>query len=389
MQRRFKVAVLAACPFPSHQGTQVFVRHLAEAQSDAGHHVELLSYDYGDGTKPSAFIHHRAPSLNAGLRSGPSLKRLVNDTTLAIKTRRVVSRGNFDVLHAHNVEGLLIGVALKASGLKIALIYHAHNTMKDELPTYFSRVVTRFCASIAGKAFDLTAPRMADAVIVFDRYQRELQIRSGVKPEKVFVVAPSLKSEELRETKARNVCLPEGRFLVYSGNPDGYQNLELLWSAFEGLRALRLDVKLLILSRAHLGDFGPNAESLVAEGAACFRQYQSREEMVGYLKRAEIGLSTRTLSTGFPVKLINYVQLGLKAVVVADSVSAPAPTGVWLAGAGVESFISALVAALDSPGPSASLENQGLMQMSTKPYDEVYGAVIKQLTSETFPEQLS
>jgi hypothetical protein len=55
----------------------------------------------------------------------------------------------------------------------------------------------------------------------------------------------------------------------------------------------------------------------------------------------------------------------------------------------VESFISALVAALDSPGPSASLENQGLMQMSTKPYDEVYGAVIKQLTSETFPEQLS
>ena len=48
MKRSLRVAVLAACPFPSHQGTQVFVRHLADAQSRYGHEIELFSYGYGD-----------------------------------------------------------------------------------------------------------------------------------------------------------------------------------------------------------------------------------------------------------------------------------------------------------------------------------------------------
>lgn len=389
MQRRFKIAVLAACPFPSHQGTQVFVRHLAEAQSEAGHQVELLSYDYGDGTIPLPFIHHRAPSLNAGLRSGPGFKRLVNDIILAVKTRRVVSQGGFDVLHVHNVEGLLIGAALKASGLKTALIYHAHNTMKDELPTYFRTAMIKAAARVAGQAFDVSAPRTADAVIVFDRHQRELQIRAGVKPEKVFVVAPSLKSEELREIQPSNVSLPAGRYLVYSGNPDGYQNLGLLWRALERLHLKRPEVKLLILTRAHLEDFGPTAAKLVAAGNAYFCQYKTREEMVGYLKRAEIGVSTRVIATGFPVKLINYVQLGLKAVIVADSVSNRPASGVWLAGSDAESFAEALVEALDASKSAQARTGTDEMQMSAEPYEKVYLAAMRRITSGTSRGQLS
>ena len=387
MQQPFKVAVLAACPFPSHQGTQVFVRHLAEAQAQAGHHVELLSYGYGEGSAEGPFIHHRAPSLNAGLRSGPGLRRLVNDFTLALKANRIVSRGTFDVLHAHNVEGLLIGAALKAAGLKAPLIYHAHNTMKDELPTYFKWVPSKACARVAGKLFDVSAPRMADAVIVFDRHQRELQIKSGVKPEKVFVVAPSLRREELRGIELEEVCLPDGRFLVYSGNPDGYQNLELLWAAFKRLNAQMPDVKLLILSRANLEDFGAQAQRLVDEGSAYFRQYKTRREMVSYLRRAEVGLSTRVIATGFPVKLINYVQLGLKAVVVAKSVPSPATPGVWLADSTPQGFAKTLEEALGSPSVTGS--EQGQMQMNPELYDKVYQTVIRRFTSKPSQGQLS
>ena len=76
-KRSLKVAVLAACPFPTHQGTQVLVRHLADAQVRAGHEVELFSFGYGEALEETNFVHRPMQFLNPGLRSGPSLKRLL------------------------------------------------------------------------------------------------------------------------------------------------------------------------------------------------------------------------------------------------------------------------------------------------------------------------
>ena len=168
MKRSFKVAVLAACPFPTHQGTQVLVRHLAEAQVRAGHEVELFSYGYGEAAEDTAFTHRPVKVLDAGLRSGPSLKRLINDGFLGWSLRKALLKDQFDILHVHNVEGLLIGLALRLTGVKTPLVYQAHNTMQDELPTYYSGRLARLSMRIAGGAFDYLLPRKADAQIVFD-----------------------------------------------------------------------------------------------------------------------------------------------------------------------------------------------------------------------------
>ena len=167
MKRSLRVAVLAACPFPSHQGTQVFVRHLADAQSRYGHEIELFSYGYGDRGEQTNFTHRPVRCLDAGLRSGPSLKRLLNDGLLAFGLRRALKKKPFDILHVHNVEGLLIGLGLKLTGLQVPLVYHAHNSMREELPTYFSGTLARLGMRVAGELFDYCVPRYADAQIVF------------------------------------------------------------------------------------------------------------------------------------------------------------------------------------------------------------------------------
>src|SRR4051812_13309275 len=69
--RRLSIAMLAACPFPTHQGTQVFIRHLASALTGAGHDVHLISYGHGEYEETMPFHLHRARPLSTRLRSGP------------------------------------------------------------------------------------------------------------------------------------------------------------------------------------------------------------------------------------------------------------------------------------------------------------------------------
>ncbi|HET6347226.1 MAG TPA: hypothetical protein VFH51_20005, partial [Myxococcota bacterium] len=66
--RPLTVVMLAACPFPTHQGTQVFIRHLATALSRAGHHVHLVCYGEGDPDEALPFTVHRALAVPVGCR---------------------------------------------------------------------------------------------------------------------------------------------------------------------------------------------------------------------------------------------------------------------------------------------------------------------------------
>ena len=40
----YRIAVVAACPFPSLRGSQVLIRELAEGLAHAGHAVHVVTY---------------------------------------------------------------------------------------------------------------------------------------------------------------------------------------------------------------------------------------------------------------------------------------------------------------------------------------------------------
>ncbi len=381
MKRSLKVAVLAACPFPSHQGTQVFVRHLAEAQARAGYDLELFSYGYGETSEELGFKHSPIKGVDAGLRSGPSLKRILNDGFLAWGLRKALIKNKFDILHVHNVEGLLIGLALKLTGIRTPLIYHVHNTMFQELPTYYSGDLTRAAMRVLGGLFDYLMPRHADAQIVFDNAHRELQIRRGSSHKRVFVARPGLHGAELRSVSKSAVDLPPGRYLVYCGNPDGYQNLNLLWEAFALAHQEEPDLKLLILTRAEPEDFGSKALEAFSRESAVFRKYANREEMVSYLSQAQVGVSSRILSTGFPVKLITYLQLGLKAVACRASLNTTSVENVWLSGESPQEFAKAILEAMKA-APAAEGAAAFEVDDSIASYLQAYEFALKQGNSD-------
>src|SRR4051812_24668832 len=108
--------MLAACPFPTAQGTQVVIRHLASALAHAGHEVHLITYGYGDAHPDEAelpFHLHRTARIDVGLRSGPSPRKPAADMALFLAAARVIKTHSCELIHAHNIEGLALGALLK------------------------------------------------------------------------------------------------------------------------------------------------------------------------------------------------------------------------------------------------------------------------------------
>lgn len=323
---RRTIAMIAACPFPSHQGTQVFIRHLANALASAGHAVHLLTYDesepLGDARLDPRVAWHRAPGPKVGLRSGPSIARLAADASLLRSTLALLGERDVDVLHVHNVEGLAIGAV--ASGLTgVPLVYHAHTRLEVELPLYTRSAIGRAAAKAIGFSFERTLPQAAKAVICFDGDQAARFKRAGVSSSKLHVIPIGLAMDELvataattgkGRTRATKTGGPAERRLIYAGNPDAYQNLDILRAAFAKLRAEDPTLTLRLISNHPRETFG----ALGKDPGVEHHGFASPTELAEQLRQGTVGLITRTVSVGAPVKALTYLSAGLPVVACAS-----------------------------------------------------------------------
>ena len=144
MDRRRRVALVAACAFPTLQGSQLLVRRLAQGLRARGHEVVVVTYAEGLEGALAGVPVYRAPALLGchARGSGPHPSKLVLDAALFASLWRVLRREHIELVHAHNYEGALIGLAAgKLAGVPV--IYHSHNALAEELPTYFRHPLAR------------------------------------------------------------------------------------------------------------------------------------------------------------------------------------------------------------------------------------------------------
>ncbi|MBI3179855.1 MAG: glycosyltransferase family 4 protein [Deltaproteobacteria bacterium] len=383
--RRFTIGMLAPCPFPTHQGTQVLIRHLAAALSRAGHRVHLVTYGYGEYDEALPFRVHRARRFDAGLRSGPNWTKPAADAAMLVAAHRVVKSEKVDLWHVHNIEGLALGALLKLHA-RLPLVYHAHNAMGPELPVYFRRHITRVLASKLGDVLDQTLPRAADAVVVFDPDQKTFLEVSGVSPQRVHVIPPGLDGSEVAPADPAEMAKLRERYgggpwLIYAGNPDPYQNLPLMWRAFALVREKRPDVRLLMVSHHPAAAFAGELNSSGAPGGVVFHQYRDIAELRALLALAEVGLSPRTLWVGAPIKVLNYLAAGVPVVACrsgARHVVTP-ECGVLVDGT-AEAFASGifrlLLEPLDRDGCRTGFERFSI-EAQVPRYEETYAALLR------------
>jgi glycosyltransferase involved in cell wall biosynthesis len=316
-----RIGMVAACPYPTTQGTQVYIRDMVRALVARGHVVHLVVYGHGEDLDPCGAILHRTPSLPGyrRLRSGPDLHKPLLDALLVAPLLRLARAGQLDVIHAHNYEAPLAAYLVRAL-CGVPVLYNAHNLMADELHRYFSGAVGRSIARRFAGLLDREIPRRADRCLVLSEQAASALVELGVREQDIDFLPPAVHWDQFEGSRANPGREAQRPTVVYAGNPDRYQDLDVLLRAMQRVTRKLPGARLLLVSGAEprealqmaseLGIEPPSIEVLVTN---CWSEVRKA------MAQAQVAALPRGLCRGFPVKLLNYQALGLPVVACAGS----------------------------------------------------------------------
>ncbi len=347
--RPLRIVQVAACPWPTTQGTQVHLRGLVRALVRRGHDVHVVTYHFGEDLPDEGATVHRIPAVPGyrKLRAGPSAVKPLLDALLLARLAGVVRRHRPDVLHVHNVEAPWAGYAVRAAW-GVPVVYTAHNLMIDELDGYVDGRAARFVLRGLAEALDRTVPRLADRCVTLSDAAVPALIARGVRPDRIVCLPPAVHEEDLGPAPPSAAEAPP--VVVYAGNPDRYQDLGLLLAAMTIVRRRRPDATLRVVSGADLDPLAAQARRLGLREGAVFRRTSSWPEVRAEIAGARVAALPRGLCRGAPIKRLNFSGLGRPVVACAGSAHGmDRGIGLVVPDGDVAAFAGALLRLLDDP----------------------------------------
>ena len=366
----YRVAMVAACPFPYPRGTPVRILHMADALARRGHDVHVVTYHLGERARAGRFAVHRIPDVPTyrNCSPGPTWQKLaVVDPLLAVSLARVLWRHRIDVVHAHHVEGLLVALAAVATRPwhPLPVVFDAHTLLESELPFYALGLGERAKAWL-GRTLDARLPRRAAHVIaVTEDVERRLLALAPALAGRTSVITSGVELEHFGGERARAAWAPgwrgAPRTLVYAGNLAAYQGIDLMLRAFAEVRRTRRDVRLRLVSDSPFGAYEPLAAALGVRDA--IDVVPSRfDDLPRHLAGAAVALNPRTSCDGIPQKLLNYMAAGRPIVSFAGSAKdlTHGTLGWVVADGDVPGFARAIHRLLDDPALARSLGENAL-----------------------------
>lgn len=237
-----RILFLAPQPFFRLRGLCLALRRCLQAYSRAGVEVDLVTFPFGeDVVLPGLTIHRLRPL--PGIRDvpiGPSWSKAAMDIPLLLEAARLCAARRYDFIHASE-EAALIGAALKAVfGARLAV--DMDDVLSDRLHrSGFLRLgpalaVVRFLERWALSRADVILTNSEDTTAYARLHGRAAEVR-------FYDHLPPLAGGPMSGDDKRAVRRAEGwegrEVLLYVGNLEPYQGLELLVDALPEIRRLR------------------------------------------------------------------------------------------------------------------------------------------------------
>jgi glycosyltransferase involved in cell wall biosynthesis len=313
-----KILLLAPHPFYQERGTPIAVDLLVGALEEQGHRIDLLTYHegsdraYGDAVR----IHRiQAPPGCHRIRPGFSLKKLGADLYMHRQAMRMAATGNYDVVHAVEESAFMARRIRRRFG--VPYIFDMDSSMPvqiaDALP--FARPVLplmRYCERLAIRdAAAVTAVCDALADIA-----RAAGARHVVLLRDVPLTAPETATAPVADF--RTALGIDGLCLLYLGNLEKYQGIELLLRSFARLPA-EAAAQLVIIGGIpkHIAHYRALADELGIGDRTHFPGPRPVAELPALLAEADILVSPRTKGQNTPMKIYSYMAAG-KAILATD-----------------------------------------------------------------------
>ncbi|PYK11930.1 MAG: glycosyltransferase family 1 protein [Verrucomicrobia bacterium] len=316
---RYSIAMVAACPFPANHGSAASIREMSDTLSEMGHTVHIVTYRTGqeDIAIRHAKIHRTGPfqpEINA--KVGPSPEKFREDWALLRLLRRVIQNERIDIIHAHNYEGALIGVAAKWITRR-PLLYNAVNLMSDELAGYHF-IRPAWLARAIARGLDWFVPIFPDHITAVSPELKQWFVEHGIAERKIDMVPAGIVPtmfDNVDPEKIRRRHQIKGRAIVmYAGVLNAFQRIDYLLRAFAVVAKQLPDARLVmvspLVSEAHEREHKKLADELGISNSITWIAPHSLEDLPSYLAVADVTVISRPDCPGHPVKLLNYMLAG-------------------------------------------------------------------------------
>ncbi len=307
-----KILFLAPQPFFTNRGTPIAVRAALQALAAQGHTVDVLSYHEGEDVQIESVTHHRTakPPFVKRIPIGPSWQKALCDLAMTFKAVSMARRNNYDVIHAVEESAFIAWLIRPLFG--IPYIFDMDSLMSLQIIEK-----NKLLTPIAW---------------VFSWMEKRTVKRS----QGVLAVCPALVDVAMRYHPTGNVALlpdipftgsdadalPDpltqatGTRLMYVGNLETYQGIDLMLDAFAKVADTHKDATLLIVggSAEHIQQYKAKAGALHDQGRVIFVGPVPIDSLGAVLTYADILVSPRTMGNNTPMKIYSYLQSGKPVV---------------------------------------------------------------------------
>ena len=316
-----KILFLAPQPFFQERGTPIAVRLALEVLAARGRDsIDLLTYHEGvDVEIPGVTIHRIwAPRWLSGIGPGISFKKVLCDFIFLFAALRLVvkARGTpYSLVHAVE-ESVFIACLIRVL-FGIPYIYDMDSSLALQLTEKWTILkpltpVLRWCEGVAIRMSCAVVPVCDALAVIAGSYgQRPIQVLYDI----------SLLDQGQRVGSAvslrEEASLPgDARVVVYIGNLERYQGIDLLLEGFSFLAARDSSAQLIIIggSAEHIAHYTSRARALNIGERVHLLGPRPVATLNHYLLQADILVSPRTMGNNTPMKIYSYLHSGRPVV---------------------------------------------------------------------------
>lgn len=334
------VLLVAPEPFYEDRGTPIALRHVLRSYVAAGYAVDVLTYPMG-ASPPLPHVRYLRvanPLRFERVPIGFSLRKLVLDVLLELRLRRVLADRGYRMVHA--VEESAFAAVVLARPHDTPVLYDMQSNLAHQLEAHrvlgwrplhrlwrgCQRWLIRRAAAVAcsmGLADDVREAAPHKPVFEW-HYPGQVAPGDHDAPAQ-HAPAPdnpnddsalAMKLDALREALR---LPPDRRGLLYAGNFEPYQGIDLLIEAMGAIARRNPDVVLLMVG-AQPGEMQAVRSRLMGPmDADRFRLLPrvGRGEMTQYLQLADVLVSPRVFGDNLPLKIVDYLASG-RPIVATD-----------------------------------------------------------------------
>lgn len=303
-----RILVLAPQPFFQNRGTPIAVRLLVETLAGKGHEIHLLVFHEGENVSIDNVTIHRIPTLSGlgSITPGFSLKKIICDILMGWKCFQLQRKIQFDIVHA--VEESVFIAMVSRIFFKVPYIYDLDSWLSDQLLAKlgFLRPLRSFF-----EMFEKMAVRNSIGVVpVCLALEQKIRGFDVHKPllrlEDISLLQDG--NDHYESLKEHFGC--QGKLIMYVGNLEKYQGIDLLLKAFSLLDAKVTDCSLICIGGTgeDIDTYDAQAKQLGISGRVYFIGPRPVNDLGMYLQQADVLVSPRTEGENTPMKIYSYMD---------------------------------------------------------------------------------